>query len=213
MIKRFQDENVILRDRCSKLEQKLVEFEYSTNNLEQYGRRNNIIISGIPDSVDIINQLGESVTEILTDSNVNVASNGIEACHRIGKKVTRIGSTKTIIRFINRKHAKQALYNKKKLSQVKKKYTFNPNNNPFFISENLTRMNESLACQGRKLKRSNLANACYIRDGIVTFRINERSNTIKIHHVNDLLELFPNFDFEDEPFHDASPDVSGQSMH
>ena len=142
-----------------------------------------------------------------------MASNGIEACHRIGKKVTRIGSTKTIIRFINRKHAKQALYNKKKLSQVKKKYTFNPYNNPFFISENLTRMNESLACQGRKLKRSNLVNACYIRDGIVTFRINERSNTIKIHHMNDLLELFPNFDFEDEPFRDASPDVSGQSMH
>ena len=52
IIKRLQDENVILRDRCSKLEQKLVEFEYSTNNLEQYGRRNNII-SGIPDSVDV----------------------------------------------------------------------------------------------------------------------------------------------------------------
>ena len=24
--------------------------------------------------------------------------------------------------------------------------------------------------------------------------------------MNDLLELFPNFAFEDEPFHDASPD-------
>ena len=47
MIKRLQDENVILRERCSKLEQKLVEFECSTNNLEQYGRRNNIVISDI----------------------------------------------------------------------------------------------------------------------------------------------------------------------
>ena len=44
-----------------------------------------------------------------------------EACHRIGKKDTRIGSTKTIIRVVNMKHAKQALYNKKKLSQAKKK--------------------------------------------------------------------------------------------
>ena len=35
IIKWLQDENVILRDRCSKLEQKLVEFEYYTNNLEQ----------------------------------------------------------------------------------------------------------------------------------------------------------------------------------
>ena len=122
IIKRLQDENVILGDRCSKLEQKLVEFEYSTNSLEQYGRRNNIIISGIPDSVDV-NQLEESVTEILTDINVNVASNDIEACHRICKKDTRIGSTKTIFRFVNRKHAKQALYNKKKLLQVQKKHT------------------------------------------------------------------------------------------
>ena len=109
-----------MRERCSKLEQKLVEFECSTNNVEQYARKNNIIISGIPDSVDN-NQLEDSVTEILTDINVNVESNDIEACHRIGKKDSRIGSTKTIIRFVNRKHTKQALYNKKKLSPVKKK--------------------------------------------------------------------------------------------
>ena len=51
------------------------------------------------------------------------------------------------------------------------------------------------------------------RDGIVTIKINERSKAIKIHHMNDLLELFPNFDFEDESSHDASPDVSGQSMY
>ena len=127
-----------------------------------------------------------------------MARNDIEACHRIGKKDTRIGSAKTIIHFVNRKHAKQALYNKKKLPQVKKKYTFNPNNNLFFISENLTRMNESLAYQGRKLKRNNLVNACYTRDDIVT--INTRSKAIEIHHMNDLLELFPNFNFEDEPF-------------
>ena len=90
-IKRLRDENGILRDRCSKLQQKVVEFEYSTNNLEQYGRRNNIVISGIPDTVDV-NQLEESVAEILTEINVNVASNDIEACHRIGKKDTRISN-------------------------------------------------------------------------------------------------------------------------
>ena len=65
------------------------------NNLEQYGRRNNIIISGILDSVTV-NQLEKSVTEIFTDINNNVASNAIQACHRIGKE-TRIGSTKTIL--------------------------------------------------------------------------------------------------------------------
>ena len=212
IIKRLQDENATLRDRCSKLEQRLIEFESSTNNLEQYGRRNNIVISVIPDSVDI-NELEESVTEILTDIDVNVTSNDIEACHRIGKKDKRINSTKTIIRFVNRKHAKKALFNKKRLNQNNKNYSFNTNNNAFFISENLTRMNESLAYQGRKLKRNNHVYACYSRDGVVTIKINEHSKATKIHHMKDLLDLFPDFDFDDELFHDASPNVSAQSSY
>ena len=59
----------------------------------------------IPDKHNV-NQLEESVTEILTDINVNVASNDIGACHRIGKKDTRNVSTKTIIYFVHKKHAK-----------------------------------------------------------------------------------------------------------
>ena len=72
-----------------------------------------------------------------------------------------------------------------------KNYSFNTNNNTLFISENLTRMNESLAYQGRKLKRNNLVNACYTRDGIVTIKISDRSKAIKVYHMNDLLDLFP----------------------
>ena len=84
----------------------------------------------------------------------------------------------------------------------------------FFISENLTRMNESLASQGRKLKRNNLVNACFRRDGIVTIKISDLSKAIKVYHMNDLLDLFPDFDFDDdEHFHDANPDVSAQSMY
>ena len=92
IIKRLQDENVILRNRCSNLEQKLIEFETSTNKLEQYGRRNNIIISGIPDSVNT-EDLEESVTEILSDIDVYVTTNDIEACHN------KIRSTKSHCSF------------------------------------------------------------------------------------------------------------------
>ena len=109
---------MILKNRCSNLEQKLTEFETSTNKLEQYGRRNNIIISGIPDSVNT-EDLEESVTEILRDIDVNVTTNDIEACHRVGKRDNKIGSTKTIVRFVNRKNAKQALYNKKNFPESK----------------------------------------------------------------------------------------------
>ena len=143
-----------------------------------------------------------------------MTSNNIEACLRIGEKNNRINRTKTIIQFVNRKHTKKALFNKKQLSQNHENYSFNTNNNPLFTCENLTRMNESLAYQGRKLKSNNLANACYIRDGTVTVKISDHSKTIKSYYMNDLLYLLPDFDFDDdEPFHNASPDVLAQSMY
>ena len=74
-------------------------------------------------------------------------------------------------------------------------------------------MTESLAYQGRKLKHNNLVNACYTRDGIVNIKISDRK-AIKVYHRKDLLDFFPDFDFnDDEPFHDASSDVSVQSMY
>ena len=83
-----------------------------------------------------------------------------------------------------------------------------------FISENLTRMNESLAYRGRKLKCNNLVNACFTRDGIVTIKISDCSKAIKVYQMNDLLDLFPDFDFDDdESFHNASPVASAQSMY
>ena len=51
IIKRLEDENALLRSRCCKLEDKTVSHESSVNQVEQYGRRNNIVISGIPDDV------------------------------------------------------------------------------------------------------------------------------------------------------------------
>ena len=110
---------MILRNRCSNLEQKLIEFETSTNKLEHYGRRNNLIISGIPDSVKT-EDLEEPVTEILSDIDVKVTTNDIEACHRVGRSDNKIDSTKTIVCFVNRKNAKQALYDKKNFPKSRK---------------------------------------------------------------------------------------------
>ena len=56
-----------------------------------------------------------------------------------------------------------------------------------FISEDLTRMNKSLASQGRKLKRNNLVNASYTRDGIVTIKISDRCKVIEVYHMNDFV--------------------------
>ena len=52
--------------------------------LEQYGRINNIEVSGIPDSVGD-NDLEGKVISVFANVGIDVKSNDIEACHRIGK--------------------------------------------------------------------------------------------------------------------------------
>ena len=51
--------------------------------------------------------------DILNEINVDVSPKDIEACHHVG--VSKHNSKKTIVHFINRKHAKKALTSRKNL--------------------------------------------------------------------------------------------------
>ena len=124
MIKRLQDENVLLRSRCSKLEDKVVSLESSVNQVEQYGRRNNTVISGISDDV-ADDDLEDAVTSIMEDVDVIFQNGDVEACHRIGKSDQKTSSKKTIVRFINRKYCKKALVKRKKFININSQMKYN----------------------------------------------------------------------------------------
>ena len=85
IIKNFQDENKRLKTKVNVWENKIIHLEIQNNNSDQYSRRNNVEISGIPQSVSD-NQLEEKVVNILKAIDVNITTNEIEACHRLGKK-------------------------------------------------------------------------------------------------------------------------------
>ena len=68
VIKRLQEENQNLQQKCNKLEEKSVKLETEQNYLAQYGRRNNIPISGIPDSIDD-NNLENTAILMMSDIN------------------------------------------------------------------------------------------------------------------------------------------------
>ena len=89
----------------------LINNDVKTNNADQYGRRRNIVIQGIPESIKS-KDLKDKVIIVLDKVNVKVTKNGKEACHGLGD------SRKTILRFVNRKHLFEALKNKKMLMSV-----------------------------------------------------------------------------------------------
>ena len=100
-------------------------------------------------------------------------------------------SKKTIVRFINRKHAKKALTSRKNLRK-----SSSPNCN-VFINENLTIKNNKIAFANRKLKLSGHLTKIYARDRIVHVSSPEihRGEVLKIYQINDLFNLFPYYDF------------------
>ena len=132
IIKRLQEENDLLRARCSKLESKVINLESSINHIEQYGRRNNIVISGIPDDIND-NNVESTVIKLMKDVDGYIDSGDIEACHRIGKSNRKTSSKKTIVRFVNRKYCKKALLNRKNFAPMNSeiKYNFKRNNQIF----------------------------------------------------------------------------------
>ena len=98
IIKNLIGENKKLHDKIKNLEKKCT-IDIESNN--QYVRRNNIEISGIPNKVED-NKLEGKVIEILKGIEVEVGEQDIEACHRLPTKNSS-ENKKTIVRFVNRK--------------------------------------------------------------------------------------------------------------
>ena len=183
IIKNLQYENKCLKTKVTVLENKITHLEIQ-NNVDQYIRRNNVEISGIPQSVSD-NQQEEKVVDILKAINVNITSNEIEACHRLMKKKKNV-----IFRVINRKHC---LRNKKKLKSIDKNVIGIPNTN-LFISENSTPVNSKFTFNCLKLKTEGEIEKCYTMNGIV--HIAKNNTLMKIYHLKDLQEPFPEYVFD-----------------
>ena len=194
IIKDLQIENQRLQDKVINLEKRVILLEVGGNLLEQYGPRNNLEMTGIPDDVED-EDLEEKIIKILDKIEVNVKSKDIEACHRVGK--SRSNSRKTIICFVNRKFAKKALINRKSLKNIDKSSIALSNSSDIFINENLTPTNSKLTFHCRKLKREGFVDRNFSRDGVVciTSKNVQNRKTIKVLHFNTMVDLFPNFDF------------------
>ena len=182
VIRNLQDVNEKLRRRCERLEKWCSKYESDHNALAQYGWGNNVILSGILESVSE-DVLEESVISVLADIDVLFESQDIEACHRFGKP-DRDRSLKTIVFFVNRKNCKKVLFKKKKLSSMdNSKHNFTQNSKNF-ANENPTPMNESIAYNCRKLKCSGLIHGCFSRDGIIRIKRWEKDRPVKIFHMD-----------------------------
>ena len=153
---------------------------------EQYSRRDNLIISGIPESINQA-KLEKTVIHILRTIGLGITSYEITACHRLKKSNSKY-PPQTIVRFINRRAVDFCLYHRDRLTEWKPTLKMN-----LRFYENLCDANETVIRNCYKLKQSGILHDFYIRNGFIKIKIDEGDKHIKIYHPEVLFQKFDDF--------------------
>lgn len=162
------------KDKISKLEKlleakdkKIHELENRIDDLEQYSRKEDIIVSGLKivrpyaevvegeaqDPRQEKRNFTESQTlDTLNQHGMEITENEISACHVIGKRKDD-GSQSVIIRFVSRKSKMRVMARGKNLK-----------NTGIYVNEHLTKKNGEIAKKARDLKRAKKVMDTWVRD-------------------------------------------------
>ena len=153
--------------------------EKDLNQYQQYGRRESLEISGIPEDIPQ-NELELRIINLLQRIGChNLSSYEIVACHRL-KKDPKSGLSKVIVRFINRKRVYQALINRQFL-----KFRV-PNFPNIYITESLCAAYKNIYNICSELRKDGEIKRLWTHNGMVQFKRNDYEKTKNIPHINHL---------------------------
>ena len=160
--------------------------EKDLSRLDQYGRRENVEIQGIPADVSDQELEGEVLKILHCLGLTRISHFAIVACHRIGRK-DRNGSRNTIIRFLNRKDATATLMSKSKVYLCK-----NLGYDNLKLLENLCPAYRSIFDELVELKKEGSIQKVWSFNGQISYTVSDggQEKTKKVHHESDLDILY-----------------------
>ena len=132
----------------------------------------------------------ETVIDILGKIDVDIESDLIEACHRVGKK------GKTIVKFSRRKDVSKIFTVKKNLKHLDPNTLNFPENTKIYINESLCNEYRSLWFKCKKLWMNKLISKFWTVNGMLKIKKTALGNPSSITHLFDLQSEFPEVNFE-----------------
>lgn len=187
VIESLTAENKQLKQSCSKMEEKILKLELDHDSLEQYGRRNILRISGIPEHPN--EQTDELVLKLAEELNVSMTKYDIDRSHRVGKidddrranRSRRPKRHRDIIVKFTSYNARYRLFQKRK----ELRETENEELKPIYLNEDLTKYRSGILFEARSLKRAGKLKSAYSSDGKLFIR-DLTDNRIQISTLKDL---------------------------
>ena len=133
--------------------------------------------------------LEEKVCDIFHKLGIEIGQRDIQACHR--KK-----TSKTIIKLSNRKDCFQFLRAKKQVKDLDGTTLNLLSDSKIFINKSLCGYYRELLNKCKQVKGDKKIHQFYTNDGIIHLKLVENGSVKTIAHVNNLKDLFPNFNMD-----------------
>ena len=182
-IQTLHDENRTSKSNIRALKQEMVRLETNLIATNQYNRRENLIIEGIPGHIKG-KTLEDTCIDIVREMGFFALTRyEVIGCHRLKKKDAD-SPAPTIIRFFNRKIVEHCLKNSDKIKNLSCKWNLS-------FREDLCEANQEIFDKCAVLKEEGLIQKFYTYNGFVKVIKLGETKSIKISHSVDLLKLFP----------------------
>lgn len=181
-----------LRLQIEAKNKRIVDLEWRVNELEQYSRMNDLVITGLPikprsyaravvgdngDEPELESRLVEQQVEsFLQSKGVELNLDHIEACHPLPRKSS--SKPVVIVRFINRKNKIALLKQGRKLKGTN-----------VYLNEHLTKKNAEIAWKARDLKKHHKIQHTWVTNCKILIKLNGSAEDAKILTVRHLEEL------------------------
>lgn len=168
-----------LKATNDKLLEELGSTKLELDELEQYGRRMCLDISGISgDTGKYDENVTDKILSIMSDKGIAISANDIDRCHRRGRPKPNT-NRKVIIKFTNSSARQRVYTGRKELGS------------DIYVQENLTRLREKLSFEARQLVRTKTFTKTWIAGCKVLASLPDESSPIIISSMADIDKFKP----------------------
>ena len=165
------------------------EIENNLEQLEQYGRRENLKFLGVPQMTN--ENTNEIIKKLLRKLNIEIFEKDILISHRIKKRIygndEKNSTCPIIVRFSNR-NIRNKIYSKRTSINQIPDYEM-PGMERLFIDENLTGYRKMLFSKAKKLQKEHGYKFLWTNQCQIVIRKKPYTDVLKINHYKDLTRV------------------------
>ena len=177
-----------LKSQAAALKTQEIKDSIKVDELEQYGRRQNLEIVGVPEKED--ENANAIVLEVAKMLDVDIISSHISKSHRLPKKKASCrnnsGSSPIIVRFTSRDIRNQVYANRKKARFVDLKNFSVSDTKNIFVNENLTPTRKQLFWKTKQEVKNNSWKYIWTHNGNVFVKKDDNASITAIKNELDL---------------------------